>query len=167
MFSIKRPREIFVLDSRLVFTGPSVHYFHAWLERNFPKGSRNAALKKLLLDRTLFCPTYLLIYLYLLALFEVSGKYTAVALWGIIFLMRPANKRQCYIVTASLIGRAHHKTIPALPYVQCKILGLDISPKFYLPILFQRRPCQDALAWLAGLFAPGHQTVGDVEALML
>jgi len=56
-----------------VFSGPAVHYFHAWLEKNFPRAAPNATLKKLLVDRAFFCPSYLLGYLYLLAFFEGHG----------------------------------------------------------------------------------------------
>lgn len=61
-----------------VFIGPSVHYFHTWLDKVVPRGTSNMALKRLLLDRILFSPNFLLAYLYILAVFEGQGHKGAV-----------------------------------------------------------------------------------------
>jgi len=70
----------------LVFTGPSVHFFHLWLEKTFPKGVPYSALKKLLIDRVTFCPAYLWCYLFLLAIFEGNSVQMAMSKISIAYM---------------------------------------------------------------------------------
>lgn len=60
-----------------LWVGPSVHHFHAWLERTFPKSAENSAIKKLMTDRIFFCPTFLFVYIYMLSIFEGLGSEVA------------------------------------------------------------------------------------------
>jgi hypothetical protein len=56
-----------------VLVGPTLHNFYQLLEQVVPKSASKAVLKRLLIDRVLFTPAFLLVYLYCLSLFEGHG----------------------------------------------------------------------------------------------
>lgn len=59
------------LSHRTFFTGPLSHYFYAWLQKTFPGKDVPTSIKKILCDRLVFAPPYLLIFFYLLGIIEV------------------------------------------------------------------------------------------------
>lgn len=63
--------------SRLVVTGPLSHYFYIFLDRAVPPGSKFGSVRRLVLDRIIFGPLYLLIMLYVRSIFEVSVRVIA------------------------------------------------------------------------------------------
>ncbi|XP_046380539.1 peroxisomal membrane protein 2-like [Haliotis rufescens] len=54
-------------------SGPVFHYFYVNLEKFFPKGSPNAALKKVLFDRLIFTPPFIFLFLYVVSVLEGQG----------------------------------------------------------------------------------------------
>ncbi|CAG5114917.1 unnamed protein product [Candidula unifasciata] len=58
--------------------GPLVHHFYAFLEKAVPKSTPNATLKRVLIDRLLFAPPFLLLFLYYVSLVEGAGNKGAV-----------------------------------------------------------------------------------------
>jgi len=54
----------------LVVTGPLSHYFYIFLDHAAPQVTQFASIKRLLIDRLLFGPVYLLIILYVRSIFE-------------------------------------------------------------------------------------------------
>ncbi|KAG8515040.1 LOW QUALITY PROTEIN: Peroxisomal membrane protein 2, partial [Galemys pyrenaicus] len=61
------------------FTGPLSHYFYLFLECWVPPGVPWAALKRLLLDRLLFAPTFLLLFFLVMGLLEGKDAATCMA----------------------------------------------------------------------------------------
>uniref|UniRef100_A0A0B7AHZ9 Peroxisomal membrane protein 2 n=1 Tax=Arion vulgaris TaxID=1028688 RepID=A0A0B7AHZ9_9EUPU len=59
-------------------SGPLVHHFYAFLEKAIPKNSKNATLKRVLMDRLIFAPPLLLLFLYYVAILEGAGNKGAV-----------------------------------------------------------------------------------------
>ena len=55
-----------------VFTGPVTHYMYQMLEQVVSKSSQCSSLKKVVIDRLLFAPPYLLVLFYSVAIMEVS-----------------------------------------------------------------------------------------------
>jgi peroxisomal membrane protein 2 len=53
-----------------LFVGPVMHNFYRLLEQVAPKTSPHSVLKKMIIDRILYTPVFLLTYLYLLSIFE-------------------------------------------------------------------------------------------------
>uniref|UniRef100_A0A2C9LRX2 Peroxisomal membrane protein 2 n=1 Tax=Biomphalaria glabrata TaxID=6526 RepID=A0A2C9LRX2_BIOGL len=58
--------------------GPLIHHFYAFLEKLFPKDTPNAKWKKVLFDRLIFAPPFLLIFLYYVSIVEGHGNKGAV-----------------------------------------------------------------------------------------
>lgn len=56
----------------MVFTGPVSHYMYQFLEGAVSKRSQFSSLKKVVIDRALFAPPYLLALFYFVAIMEVS-----------------------------------------------------------------------------------------------
>jgi peroxisomal membrane protein 2 len=70
-----------------LFVGPVLHNFYQLLEQLVPKNANRAALKRLLIDRFLFTPFFLIVYLYCLSLFEGHGLKLAKTKVDQVFLM--------------------------------------------------------------------------------
>ena len=51
--------------------GPLIHHFYVYLEKILPKNQPNAQIKRVLFDRLVFAPPFLLIFLYYVAIVEV------------------------------------------------------------------------------------------------
>lgn len=62
---------ILVLHS-LVFTGPVTHFMYQMLEHAVSARSQHSAIKKVIIDRLVFAPPYLLALFYSVAIMEVS-----------------------------------------------------------------------------------------------
>ncbi|XP_071476823.1 peroxisomal membrane protein 2-like [Diadema antillarum] len=60
------------------FTGPLSHYFYAWLQKTFPGKDVPTSVKKIICDRLVFAPPYLLIFFYLLGILEGKGHAKSV-----------------------------------------------------------------------------------------
>ncbi|XP_041455513.1 peroxisomal membrane protein 2-like [Lytechinus variegatus] len=60
------------------FTGPLSHYFYAWLQKTFPGKDVPTSIKKILCDRLVFAPPYLLAFFYLLGILEGKGHAQSV-----------------------------------------------------------------------------------------
>lgn len=56
---------------RFLFVGPVMHNFYRFLERVVPKDASRVFLKRLLIDRFLYTPFFLIVYLYSVAILEV------------------------------------------------------------------------------------------------
>ena len=65
---------IYITLSRFCFVGPTTHNFYIWLDQFVPRDSRYAALKRIILDRFIFAPPWLMVYFYILALLEVRNR---------------------------------------------------------------------------------------------
>ncbi|XP_004690895.1 PREDICTED: peroxisomal membrane protein 2 isoform X2 [Condylura cristata] len=61
------------------FTGPLSHYFYLFLEHWVPPGVPWATLKRLLLDRLLFAPAFLLLFFLVMGLLEGKDMAACVA----------------------------------------------------------------------------------------
>lgn len=57
---------------RMVVTGPMTHYLYQFLEAVVPKRSQLSSLRKVILERLLFAPPYLLALFYTVAILEVT-----------------------------------------------------------------------------------------------
>ena len=56
---------------RFVVNGPIVHHLYVFMEKHMPKEKQFSAIKRLIFDRLIFAPPYLLIFLYYVAIVEV------------------------------------------------------------------------------------------------
>lgn len=57
---------------RLVITGPLSHYFYQLLELLFPASAPFSTLKRLLLERLVFAPAFLLLFFVVMNVLEVD-----------------------------------------------------------------------------------------------
>lgn len=53
-----------------LFVGPVMHHFYRFLEKAVPSNSSRVTMKRLLIDRFLYTPLFLIIYLYCVSVFE-------------------------------------------------------------------------------------------------
>ena len=74
-----------------MFVGPTTHHFYIWLDQAVPRTGRLAAIKRIILDRFIFAPPWLMVYFYVLALLEVQNIFLIVYITGI-FLMINIDK---------------------------------------------------------------------------
>ena len=58
----------------MVFTGPVTHYMYQLLEQAVSTRSQYSSIKKVIIDRLLFAPPYLLALFYSVAIMEVSTE---------------------------------------------------------------------------------------------
>lgn len=58
--------------------GPLIHHFYAFLEKMFPKDKPNSKWKRVLFDRLIFAPPFLLIFLYYVSIVEGHGSHGAI-----------------------------------------------------------------------------------------
>jgi len=56
----------------MVVTGPVTHYLYQFLEAVVPQRSQLSSLRKVILERLLFAPPYLLALFYTVAILEVT-----------------------------------------------------------------------------------------------
>ncbi|KAK6189912.1 hypothetical protein SNE40_001880 [Patella caerulea] len=61
----------------LVVNGPVIHHFYTYLDKVVPKKDNTSAIKRVLFDRFVFAPPYLLVYLYVISLLEGHGTARA------------------------------------------------------------------------------------------
>ncbi|KAH9503871.1 Peroxisomal membrane protein 2 [Bulinus truncatus] len=54
--------------------GPLIHHFYAFLDKLFPKENPNSKWKRVLFDRLIFAPPFLLIFLYYVSIVEGHGN---------------------------------------------------------------------------------------------
>ncbi|XP_059141129.1 peroxisomal membrane protein 2-like [Physella acuta] len=72
-------RSVFAYTSfGFLVNGPLIHHFYAFLEKLFPKNQPNSQWKKVLFDRIVFAPPFLLIFLYYVSIIEGHGNKGAV-----------------------------------------------------------------------------------------
>ena len=90
--------------SRLVVTGPVTHCLYQLLDTAVSGKSHTSSFKKLLLDRLLFAPPYLLVLLYLVALLEVPLEQTCVMRWGGIIYVNNQSAWDTYLGRRDKIG---------------------------------------------------------------
>ena len=57
---------------RFCVTGPLIHYFYEALDKIIPRQVSYSKAKRLLIDRGLFSPLFLLVFFYVVAILEVS-----------------------------------------------------------------------------------------------
>jgi len=73
-------RSVFAYSSfGLLVNGPLIHHFYAYLEKAMPKNAPNATVKRVLFDRFVFAPPFLLVFLYYVAIVEGAGQKGAIA----------------------------------------------------------------------------------------
>lgn len=58
---------------RFLFTGPLSHYFYLYLEQLIPSNVPFAMVKRLLLDRLVVAPPFLLLFFFVMNLLEVGA----------------------------------------------------------------------------------------------
>ncbi|XP_071849288.1 peroxisomal membrane protein 2-like [Apostichopus japonicus] len=62
----------------LCYSGPLAHYFYSWLDQFIPKDVSYYAIKRIIADRFVIAPPYLLVFFYLLGLLEGIGHTASV-----------------------------------------------------------------------------------------
>jgi len=68
-------RSVFAYSSfGFLVNGPLIHHFYVFLEKFLPKNQPNAQIKRVLFDRLVFAPPFLLIFLYYVAIVEGAGQ---------------------------------------------------------------------------------------------
>lgn len=60
------------VSPRLFFTGPLSHYFYLFLEQAVPSSTPMAGLRRLLLERLIIAPAFLLLFFFVMNFLEVS-----------------------------------------------------------------------------------------------
>ncbi|KAK3710507.1 hypothetical protein RRG08_021322 [Elysia crispata] len=72
-------RSVFAYSSfGFLVNGPLIHHFYAYVEKILPKDKPNVAIKRVLFDRFVFAPPFLLLFLYYVAIVEGAGNEGAV-----------------------------------------------------------------------------------------
>jgi len=72
-------RSIFAYSSfGFLVNGPLIHHFYVYLEKVLPKSGKNAGIKRLLFDRFVFAPPFLLLFLYYVSIVEGAGQVGAI-----------------------------------------------------------------------------------------
>lgn len=61
----------------LIFVGPAIHYFLVWMDKVVPRSQKYSTFRRIILDRFIFAPPFLLIYFYLVAIFEGQSSKDA------------------------------------------------------------------------------------------
>lgn len=61
-----------------VVNGPVMHHLYSFMERRMPKEEKFSTLKRLVFDRLIFAPPYLLIFLFYVAIVEGASPQAAV-----------------------------------------------------------------------------------------
>ncbi|XP_025092143.1 peroxisomal membrane protein 2-like [Pomacea canaliculata] len=61
----------------LIVSGPITHHLYAFMEKYFPREKKYSSLKRLLFDRLVFAPPFLLAFLYYVSIAEGSGHDAA------------------------------------------------------------------------------------------
>ncbi|XP_074652834.1 peroxisomal membrane protein 2-like [Tubulanus polymorphus] len=83
IIAIKKNRRSFKIRSTAAFaifgfsvTGPLIHQFYIWLDQLVPKRTKYSSVLRVLIDRMIFAPPYLLLFFYIVAVLEGhSSKY--------------------------------------------------------------------------------------------
>lgn len=88
--------------SRFFVTGPLSHYFYLFMEYWIPPGVPLATVKRLLLDRLLFAPTFLLLFFLIMNLLEVSvsSALAVLLLTGVLVALLPRVGLKVWSFTA-------------------------------------------------------------------
>ncbi|XP_005112377.1 peroxisomal membrane protein 2 [Aplysia californica] len=72
-------RSVFAYSSfGFLVNGPLIHHFYVYLEKIMPKNRPNAGIKRVLFDRFIFAPPFLLLFLYYVSIVEGAGQEGAV-----------------------------------------------------------------------------------------
>ncbi|RUS81433.1 hypothetical protein EGW08_010817 [Elysia chlorotica] len=72
-------RSVFAYSSfGFLVNGPLIHHFYAYVEKVLPKNQPNVAIKRVIFDRFVFAPPFLLLFLYYVAIVEGAGNQGAV-----------------------------------------------------------------------------------------
>ncbi|KAK7087830.1 peroxisomal membrane protein 2-like [Littorina saxatilis] len=72
-------RSVFAYTSfGFVVNGPLIHHMYAFMEKHMPRDKKYSAIKRLLFDRLIFAPPFLLIFLYYVAIVEGAGTDAAI-----------------------------------------------------------------------------------------
>ncbi|XP_013409105.1 peroxisomal membrane protein 2 [Lingula anatina] len=61
-----------------VITGPLTHNFYSWLDTAVPKTASYAGLKRIVIDRFVFAPPFLLLFFYIVAILEGQSSDAAI-----------------------------------------------------------------------------------------
>ncbi|CAH1801819.1 unnamed protein product [Owenia fusiformis] len=59
------------------FSGPLIHYFYTFLDQWVPPGTKYATIKKVLIDRFILAPPFLLMFFYVTAILDGQGHTVA------------------------------------------------------------------------------------------
>lgn len=65
-----------------VVSGPLIHYFYIWMDKLIPKKKESATfdgIKRVIFDRFIFAPPFILLFLYAVTMLEGSGHEAAIA----------------------------------------------------------------------------------------
>ncbi|XP_071179080.1 peroxisomal membrane protein 2-like isoform X1 [Mytilus edulis] len=65
-----------------VVSGPLIHYFYIWMDKLIPKKKESATfdgIKRVVFDRFIFAPPFILLFLYAVTMLEGSGHEAAIA----------------------------------------------------------------------------------------
>ncbi|VDI08542.1 peroxisomal membrane protein 2 [Mytilus galloprovincialis] len=63
-------------------SGPLIHYFYIWMDKLIPKKKESATfdgIKRVVFDRFIFAPPFILLFLYAVTMLEGSGHEAAIA----------------------------------------------------------------------------------------
>lgn len=61
--------------TRFVVTGPLLHYFYHLLDEIVPRSVPYANVKRVLIDRLIMAPPFLLLLFYVVSIMEVTSSY--------------------------------------------------------------------------------------------
>ncbi|KAL5015865.1 hypothetical protein ScPMuIL_005454 [Solemya velum] len=77
----------------LVFSGPLIHHFYRLMEKLMPSSrkSKTDPIKRIILDRLIFAPPFIVLFLYVIAILEGQGNAAAIQkirdqYWSILLL---------------------------------------------------------------------------------
>ncbi|KAK7505993.1 hypothetical protein BaRGS_00002715 [Batillaria attramentaria] len=72
-------RSVFAYTSfGFVVNGPLIHHLYVFMEKRMPRDQKYSTIKRLLFDRLIFAPPYLLIFMYYVAIVEGNTSEAAV-----------------------------------------------------------------------------------------
>nr|XP_035927751.1 peroxisomal membrane protein 2 isoform X6 [Halichoerus grypus] len=93
--------------TRFFFTGPLSHFFYVFMEHWIPSEVPLAGLKRLLLDRLLFAPAFLLLFFLIMNFLETDHGYVGRTCW--------ATGRRRLDTTRHLLQNIFYVSWPLLP----------------------------------------------------
>lgn len=118
-----------------LLSGPLVHHLYAFMEKHMPREKKYSSIKRLLFDRLIFAPPFLLLFLYYVAIVEVSVHLMAATI-----IISETNILALVIATRSTVKYLLQavttiKFLLPLLSSQNVIVASDISTNLVLAVL--------------------------------